>query len=232
MLVDLHDQFYQFYCADKKNRTDGRTDWQTDRRVKNIIPSATRCVEYNYLDMEIHEQAITKYIFMKDIFSFFQWLTIFAIELFNFINFWLNLLSSNSSASSTGNSGSKYLMTEENIWTDINKLNHTEFALQLGTWPYVHMGHLIHQPFSYHTGHLIHQPLLYHTGHLIHQPLLYHTGHLIHQTGHLIHQPLLYMYHKGHLILWYINFRYIKLVILVPRERSCHKKYSCEIKRF
>ena len=144
MLVDLHDQFYQFYCADKKNRTDGRTDWQTDGRVKNIIPSATRCLEYNYFDMEIHEKAITKIMFMKDIFSFFQWLTIFAIELFNFINFWLNLLSSNSSASSTGNSGSKYLMTEENIWTDINKLiinninklNHAEFALrlQLGTW--------------------------------------------------------------------------------------------------
>ena len=29
-------------CADKRNRTDGLTDW----RVKNIIPSATRCVGY------------------------------------------------------------------------------------------------------------------------------------------------------------------------------------------
>ena len=28
-------------------RTDWLTDWLTDRRVKNIIPSATRCVGYN-----------------------------------------------------------------------------------------------------------------------------------------------------------------------------------------
>ena len=220
MLVDLHDQFYQFYCADKKNRTDGRTDWQTDGRVKNIIPSATRCVGYNYFDMEIHEQAITKYIFMKDIFSFFQWLTIFAIELFNFINFWLNLLSSNSSASSTGNSGSKYLMTEENIWTDINKLNHTEFALQLGTRPYVHMGHLIHQPFSYHTGHLIHIiwssdtsifVISYRSSDTSTFAISYRssdTSTFVISHGHLIHQPLLpvYMYHKGHLILYTLTF--------------------------
>ena len=145
---------------------------------------------------------------MKDIFSLFQWLTIFAIELFNFINFWLNLLSSNSSASSTGNSGSKYLMTEENIWTDINKLNHTEFALQLGTWPYVHMGHLIHQPFSYHTGHLIHITWSSDTSTFV--------IHVSQRSSDTV----------------YFDFRYIKLVILVPRERSCHKKYSCEIKRF
>ena len=31
-------------CANKKNRTDGLTDG----RVKNIIPSAARCVGYNY----------------------------------------------------------------------------------------------------------------------------------------------------------------------------------------
>ena len=34
---------FQRSCANKKNRTDG----QTDGRVKNIIPSATRCVGYN-----------------------------------------------------------------------------------------------------------------------------------------------------------------------------------------
>ena len=33
----------QSSCADKKNRTDGLTDWQ----LKNIIPSATCCVGYN-----------------------------------------------------------------------------------------------------------------------------------------------------------------------------------------
>ena len=37
---------FQRSCADKKNRTDGVTDRVTDWRVKNIIPSATRCVGY------------------------------------------------------------------------------------------------------------------------------------------------------------------------------------------
>ena len=35
-------------CADKKNKTDGLTDWRTGQ---NIIPSATRCVGYNLFTM-------------------------------------------------------------------------------------------------------------------------------------------------------------------------------------
>ena len=37
---------FQRSCANKKTRTDGLTDWLTDGWVKNIIPSATRCVGY------------------------------------------------------------------------------------------------------------------------------------------------------------------------------------------
>ena len=52
---------FQRSCANKKNRTDGLTDWLTDwltewltdGRVKNIIPSATRCVGYNESDLAI-----------------------------------------------------------------------------------------------------------------------------------------------------------------------------------
>ena len=46
---------FQRSCADKKNRTDRQTDWltdwRTDGRVKNIIPSATHCVGYNYIEL-------------------------------------------------------------------------------------------------------------------------------------------------------------------------------------
>ena len=39
-------EWFQRSCTNKKNRTDWLTDWLTDGRVKNIIPSATRCMGY------------------------------------------------------------------------------------------------------------------------------------------------------------------------------------------
>ena len=47
---------FQRSCADKKNRTGGLTDLLTDGRVKNIIPSATRCVGYNKLLHNVYRE--------------------------------------------------------------------------------------------------------------------------------------------------------------------------------
>ena len=52
---------FQKSCTDKKNRTDGLTDRLTDGRLKNIIPTATRCVGDNYMRISTKTQILFLY---------------------------------------------------------------------------------------------------------------------------------------------------------------------------